>query len=101
MKQLIKDQQYKWYAVASFPVVGLVAALVIPPYNHITSVPLPIWRAAAILLTLAGAALVTGLAIKNTKQILGRCALVVLLVLYIAMLFGLLRGFLQNQNVFT
>jgi FtsH-binding integral membrane protein len=94
MKPLIRDQDYKWYAVASFFVVGLVASLVIPPYNHNTSVPLPIWRAAVLLVTVSASSLVTGLTIKNTKQIIGRCALLVLLGLYVAILFGVLRDFL-------
>jgi hypothetical protein len=94
MKPLIKDQDYKWYAVASFFVVGWVASLVIPPYNHNTGAPLPIWRASVLLVTVAASSLVTGLSIKNTKQIIGRCALLVLLGLYVAILFSGLREFL-------
>lgn len=89
MKQLVKNQHLKWYAAVSFAVVGWVGAVVIPPYNHITSAPLPTWRASVFLVTVAAAALVTGLAIKNTKQILGRFALGALLCLYVAMLFGI------------
>jgi hypothetical protein len=94
MKPLINDQDYKWYALASFFVVGFVAALVIPPYNHIIGAPLPIGRATVLLVTVGTSSLVTGLGIKNTKQIIGRSALLVLLGLYLAILFGVLREFL-------
>lgn len=94
MMPRIKGQHFKWYAVASIAVVGWVAAVIIPPYNHITNAPLPILRALAIVVTLLAAILVTGLAIKNTEQILGRCALSVLMCLYVAMLFGMSRAIL-------
>jgi len=91
--KLIKPQHYKWYAVASFAVVGWVGALAVPPYNHISIVPLPIWRASIVLITLAAALLVTGLAVKHTQQIFGRCLLASLFGLYLLVIFGLLHAF--------
>jgi len=94
MKHLILGRHYKWYAVASFVIVGWVAAFVVPPYNHMAGVSLPIWRALALIITLVVSSLIVCLAIKNTKHIVGRCALVLLLSLYAFLLVGAIREFL-------
>ena len=72
-----------------FMLVGAIAAIVIPPYNHATDTGLPIVRSLGLLLTVSFALMIGIRGISSASNIVGKSVLLIVLTTYILSLAGL------------
>ena len=76
-------------ALVAFILFGVVAAIVIPPYNHIHGAALPVVRSLALFVMVVLSAFVTVRGVTSASGNLGRVMLGVVLCIYMLILVGI------------
>jgi Ni/Fe-hydrogenase subunit HybB-like protein len=91
----VKSSSYKWHAVAAFPIIGIVSALIVSPHSN--SFSWPVWIAELVMFS--GAAVLSALGIWHTKQLLGKFSLILLFAFYMSFLVAILWGVVSHATL--
>jgi hypothetical protein len=97
MEPTLKSESYKLYAIAAFPLIGIVNAIIFPPHDYLFS-----WLISlANIALLSIASLVSILAIKHTQHIAGKVSLGLLLMWYASFLIYTIWYIVKHTAVHT